>query len=106
MPRGSDGVVNCDSSRGEVAIPRGHDELGVIDRSRGCQVDGVVAPQTVAFRELAGSPRKGFVEADHIQFVTQILDRPHGCPQRACVDAAAPVRRRRGGARFRIDQSA
>lgn len=95
-----------DGSRGEVAIPCGDDEVGVLDRGRGREVHGVVTSQRMALGKLSRCSRKRVVDPDHVQFAAQLVDRSDRGPQRARVDAAIALRGGRGGARFGVDQLA
>jgi hypothetical protein len=101
-----DGAVLRDRRRGERAIPRRHNQLGVVDRDRRRKVDGVVATQPVVLGKRSRSPCKGLVESDHVQLIAQLVDRPHGSPQLARVDPAAAMRCRGGSACFGVDQLA
>lgn len=69
-------------------------------------MDGVVAAQPMMLGQLSRSPCKGLVNADHVQLIAQLVDRPHGSPQLARVDPAAPMRGRGGSTCFGIDQLA
>jgi hypothetical protein len=99
-----DGVVLRDGSRGEIVIPRGDDDVRIVDRGRRREVDGVVATQRMALGELSGSSCKRVVEPDHIQLVAQGFDRPDCSPQRARVDAAAAMRGGSGSTCFGVDE--
>jgi hypothetical protein len=94
---------DCGGSKG--AVPGDDDELGVVDRGRGCEVHRVVAAQRMALGKFSRRSRKRVVESDHVQFATQLVDRLDRGPQRARVDAAiAPRCRRRRSASLLGDE--
>jgi hypothetical protein len=69
-------------------------------------VHGVVTAQRMALGKRSRCSREGVVEADHVQFATQLVDRSDRGPQRAHVDAAIALCGGRGGACFRVDELA
>ena len=69
-------------------------------------MDRVVATQCVLLGKRSRSVRKRGVESDHVQFPAQLIDASHCAPQRAHVDSSSAMGRRRGGARFGVDQLA
>lgn len=91
---------------GEIAVPRGDDEIGVVDGRGGCEVDGVVAAQRVALGKLSGGARERLVESDDVQLVEQPVDRPDRDAQRARVDPPVPMRGRRSSTRLGVDKMA
>ena len=101
-----DGVVLRDGGSGEVAVPCSHHEIGVVDCGRGGEVHGVIAAQRVALCNFSSRSRECVVEADHVQFATQPVDRPDRGPQRARVDAATAMCGGRGGTGFGVNQLA
>src|SRR5438445_8239011 len=58
----------------KILVPRDEDQFGIFQRERRGEVDGIVAPETVLFGEVAGGPQEVFRDFDMNELPEQVVE--------------------------------